>query len=792
MSDERGGRYFREARFFLKGEKTVAQSHILEARKLLGGLRDNLALGGPAVQTRYTTLPDGTTIKATVMNGQYQAEIVSPTADVTEREVCEMYIESGPLEVGYFTTGDLSLVESSILHEIANPIEANLPGAVLTPDGAGTAIYKLPPQPEGEPPEPDPAECTMDIPDGGGGTFVDASCMECKQYVDQCDLTAKKLRADYFNPSRYTGKMRLFMQAILGSDPMRIGGFTYADQNKQIPNFVTSFLLDRQDDGDGNFTGINISFTTMLFCDANKNYWLVDAPLATGTTTTIRRMLFQPCADDILAELRSDEVISRDRLLQLETALFAYVDSATALEPSHTVTHDALLGSPIANGWHGAYGLFEAVRVAHQLYQPAPNAAYITAWYQRMVFGTAEYDAAAGEEPKPPTITIVTEETANWNGEYILDQILTPDYMNGVCSASTFEASGVVNGDAPIYAFYTIDDEIRLVRYVNTSHNSVGGSYVTVSACGITPGFTHSYGAYTGGNRGFYIVGYSNTIKAVKGTFTTDNTEYVFNVTWTWGTYGEFSNAPGSNAVPNNVWGGYCGDCNPAVSTTWKTFFGVDYWTVKTRIEYLDATMSWTSQRVNVTNGTIRVNSFVLIPLNCPDAAYVGSADVNDQYATVSNNTGAGGNPRGRVYNIVYGQAPASGYSVQPKTNVVDSLSAYTSTYLKQEEIITTWNINLATQTEVIVVGGGSETRTRNNGGGLTNLTEPGWPTYEWPAGLSSWADFLGMNGLGADLHGLRVEQSVDGLLRYQPAYDAAPVTNGDFPNTAHVFLGWA
>ena len=78
MTDERGGRYFREARFFLAGDKVAAQSHISEARMLMGYMRDQLALGGPAIQAQYATLQDGTQIKATMMNGQLQAEIVSP------------------------------------------------------------------------------------------------------------------------------------------------------------------------------------------------------------------------------------------------------------------------------------------------------------------------------------------------------------------------------------------------------------------------------------------------------------------------------------------------------------------------------------------------------------------------------------------------------------------------------------------------------------------------------------------------------------------------------------------
>lgn len=78
MSDERGGKYYREARFFLGGDKVAAQGHIGEARQVLGYLRDMQSLGGPAIQVQYATLQDGSTIKAVLVNGQYQAEIISP------------------------------------------------------------------------------------------------------------------------------------------------------------------------------------------------------------------------------------------------------------------------------------------------------------------------------------------------------------------------------------------------------------------------------------------------------------------------------------------------------------------------------------------------------------------------------------------------------------------------------------------------------------------------------------------------------------------------------------------
>ena len=93
MTDERGGRHFREARFFFAGDKVVAQSHVLEARSLMGYMRDQHSLGGPAIQVQYATLKDGTQIKATMMNGQYQAQIFSPSGkSVDVRRARRLYV----------------------------------------------------------------------------------------------------------------------------------------------------------------------------------------------------------------------------------------------------------------------------------------------------------------------------------------------------------------------------------------------------------------------------------------------------------------------------------------------------------------------------------------------------------------------------------------------------------------------------------------------------------------------------------------------------------------------------
>jgi hypothetical protein len=90
MAGERGGKYFREARFFLGGDRVAAALHIGEARQLLGYLRDRHAIGGPPVLVQYATLSDGTTIKAVMMNGQYQAEIVTPVKGGVCEERCRV------------------------------------------------------------------------------------------------------------------------------------------------------------------------------------------------------------------------------------------------------------------------------------------------------------------------------------------------------------------------------------------------------------------------------------------------------------------------------------------------------------------------------------------------------------------------------------------------------------------------------------------------------------------------------------------------------------------------------
>lgn len=85
---ERGGRYFREARFFLGGDRAVAQSHIGEARMLLGYMRDQHALGGPSYQVQHTQLQDGTVIRGIMNNGLFQAEVISPLSGQESIDEC--------------------------------------------------------------------------------------------------------------------------------------------------------------------------------------------------------------------------------------------------------------------------------------------------------------------------------------------------------------------------------------------------------------------------------------------------------------------------------------------------------------------------------------------------------------------------------------------------------------------------------------------------------------------------------------------------------------------------------
>lgn len=98
---EKGGRYFREARFLFLGDRYVAQSHVPEARVLFGYMRDMQAMGGPPIQVQYATLQDGTKIKAVMMNGQFQAQILSTSSH-------KEGIEYPPTIVGihYVTTPD--------------------------------------------------------------------------------------------------------------------------------------------------------------------------------------------------------------------------------------------------------------------------------------------------------------------------------------------------------------------------------------------------------------------------------------------------------------------------------------------------------------------------------------------------------------------------------------------------------------------------------------------------------------------------------------------------------------
>ncbi len=125
MADERGGKYFREARFFFAGDKVAAQSHTPEARMIMGQMRDMRAMGGVPSQVRYAQLPDGTLIRAVLVNGQYQAEIISPFGQKKEEKQRVLTIV-GQRYTNVFV-GSVELYRAFKWQKATGPVELPLP-----------------------------------------------------------------------------------------------------------------------------------------------------------------------------------------------------------------------------------------------------------------------------------------------------------------------------------------------------------------------------------------------------------------------------------------------------------------------------------------------------------------------------------------------------------------------------------------------------------------------------------------------------------------------------------------
>ena len=396
---------------------------------------------------------------------------------------CAVYIESGALDIGHHsrmyveqtdrctvykaglsdTVTDTALLNVALVGKLAlpnNDPESPSNDPVDNRSWYKSNIFRLkdPPTPLPIVPLPrqeDFVDLLTDAPD------VPAWKAAC--YPDHAALLLRKIHLDFLNPSKATGKMRMFLQAVFGCS--LVNTITLNTGPLIIRNKTIAYMS----------TYLPVSTSNYIIRDDNGIYWMMDK-------TQAYRMNFSRCGDEALAKLRGGG-LTREQESVLEAVLFSYfyvsqptqevIDAANdrgmlAAAPGwYPCAWPTITGGTLQYDWHFAYQQPKAISVTHGVSIPAPPINYkrSRAYFNELTFSTA----GTVDAPLPPTPSLRILEEANWsvqravNIEWRIDPYTGTQFVD---MPLPFEQDGAC--DAPVYAFYDKDDNPIVVRYSKT------------------------------------------------------------------------------------------------------------------------------------------------------------------------------------------------------------------------------------------------------------------------------------------------------------------------------------
>ena len=299
----------------------------------------------------------------------------------------------------------------------------------------------------------------------------------------------KKKAMSIWPASIFSGKMRLFMQALYGAK----------EPNPDNPGDYFPFLLDNEDEPTlvmlrSSLEGGNVlmvrSNSMGIFTAPDDTYWLLD--INEGPRNVLVNKINTSKATSLVKQLKD---MTADERAKAEAYIFAN-SKIEIPKPENTVyatgTFPEVVGSAIAYGWKKKKnGSKESIVVHEQLGETIPE----TRWHARTVHLTFSYTAAQGDTPARISVSGVVEDGHDWIDGWGATNLFVPEAPNKYSPLllhSLRAGSGLIPpiipfDDTPIYGYYVNDAWTPVVL----SNNGVDSTVTNSSATGVT----YAYGA---------------------------------------------------------------------------------------------------------------------------------------------------------------------------------------------------------------------------------------------------------------------------------------------------------
>ena len=299
----------------------------------------------------------------------------------------------------------------------------------------------------------------------------------------------KKKAMSIWPASIFSGKMRLFMQALYGAK----------EPNPDNPGDYFPFVLDNMDEPtvlslrsglDGGGMLMVRSYSMGIFTAPDDTYWLLD--INEGPRNVLVNKINTSKATSLVKQLKD---MGADERAKAEAYIFA--NSKVEIPKSEntvyaTGTFPEVIGSAMAYGWKwNTDGSKASIVVHEQLGETIPE----TRWHARTVHLTFSYTAAQGDTPARISVSGVVEDSNDWIDGWGATNLFVPESPNKYSPLllhSLRAGSGLIPpiipfADTPIYGYYVNDAWTPVIL----SNNGVASTVTNSSASGVV----YPYGA---------------------------------------------------------------------------------------------------------------------------------------------------------------------------------------------------------------------------------------------------------------------------------------------------------
>ena len=458
-------------RFYGDREKALGlKSQALQFGLFIG---QQAEIGGIPFASRSTRLSDGSIISVITKKESiysHRSTIISIITQPSPQNLpdFEVYMESGFIEVLNIAPCNPNTYKPSLLHfnYAMKSVDSKL---------NGTLVFK------GNPPllvsnglEEGESKVTGCLKKVSSILRCETTYTESGAFCDTEEIRRKKLIQLRIPSSNFSGKLRLYIQAMYGS-PTRNDYYTIEGLPLlNIPLFV----------GDGiqlHYT--NTDVTSGLISGKDFTYWLVQVPVGDVSSITAYKLVPDATGKKIRNYLIANlNKLEDDDLKRLEAYLLATCTLEEQSSIIEVVDGNVVQGQPIAYGWHFNWDGSQADIILHRDNLPTDQAWH--AYHYNLTF-TEEEDGSLTAK------VLVKFSDKQWYG-VTNKAIYFPDYFTGNMGVfvnpknTPFSGWNIdYNWQSDIYCYYDQYDELQLLNVKSDFTESKPKDAVVNSTCGV-------------------------------------------------------------------------------------------------------------------------------------------------------------------------------------------------------------------------------------------------------------------------------------------------------------------